>query len=99
MGCNSTNLRKENIGQPRRERWQKEIKENIEDNKEIVQENKRMLHIIDRQIGKSTSSKTVSRLKKLKTKLVKENEEVIIHSDVLRQFSNVASEVTFSSKK
>ncbi|CAI2363098.1 unnamed protein product [Moneuplotes crassus] len=92
MGCNSSAAVRKSTADPRREECRLEILENIQDNDNIVQENNRMLCMIDRQIASCKSSRELNRLKKLKSKLIRENQEVTVHSDVLKQYSVVASE-------
>ena len=50
-----------------------------------------MMKMIDNQMNHCTSSSTQHKLKKWKTKLEKENEGVLVHSDILRQYSSIAS--------
>ncbi len=98
MGWNTSAQIRKNITDPRSEAVHREILENIEDIDKFVQENKRMLMMVSRQLENWSSSGTLNRLRKLKTKLVKENEEMTIHTDVLRQYSILPSEKSQGSQ-
>lgn len=98
MGWNNSAAIKKDTSDPRREVRCKEILDNIHDNDHIVRENNRMICMINRQLKSWRSSETLNRLKKLKHNLIKENEEATVHSDVLRQYSEFASEQSASTK-
>lgn len=92
MGCNSSvQLKEDPLKRVRYNVCSKNILKDIKYNDEIVQENDRMIKLLEKQLDKWRSVSAYKKLHNTKVSLEKENEEYSIQNDVLRQHSLTAS--------
>lgn len=91
MGCTPSIDKKEQKRIVKANSYKQKINENIETNRDIIKENTRMLKMVTRQIEFSNCESSKTRLIHTKERLEKEINEVNMHTDILRQYSDIAN--------